>query len=464
MRPDKFRLSVVELVLFLLVILIGWLAWRAWRIVREVDRMPQVFATSRAEYDQVATQLSAYIEDTHTALEHYGTDNDRGHWTEFQQRSRAFQAWLTEQQGIMTQAKVIIVHPIALTLDIGPLLREIEQAVATYVAHVGRMMAGTGNLTPYQIEEQAEIEARELTIISNHARAQTKAIQLFLDGTRRWFAWLRELMLASLLLLTALAAWLVLVAYRRIVSPLQRRLVETQAIVERQQKLAHFGELAAVVAHEIRNPLTAIHARLFTLHKTLPPGSPEHEDATVIRNEITRLNRIVSDLLDTARPSAPMLAPMTAKPLLDEVHRLLAPLCAKQSIDLEIDSSVDAAFLGDLQQLTQVLINLIQNAADSIGEKGGTIRLRARSDHHRLKGQTTEVVVLEVEDTGPGIPPAVQQRLFDPFFSTKKGGTGLGLSIAARIVDRHGGAMDFRSQVGRGTTFMVLLPIHHPPA
>ena len=104
------------------------------------------------------------------------------------------------------------------------------------------------------------------------------------------------------------------------------------------------------------------------------------------------------------------------------------------------------------------MINLITNAADSI-EHDGVITLRARKDQARLKGRNSDVVVIEVEDTGQGIPPEVQQRLFDPFFSTKEEGTGLGLPIAANIIDKHGGLLEFKTDPGKGTTFAILLPL-----
>ena len=100
----------------------------------------------------------------------------------------------------------------------------------------------------------------------------------------------------------------------------------------------------------------------------------------------------------------------------------------------------------------------MQNAADSI-QHDGSITLRTRQDRVPLRGRTSDVVIIEVEDDGPGIPPEVQERLFEPFFSTKKEGTGLGLPIAARIIDKHGGALEFRSSPGRGTVFDVLLPV-----
>jgi signal transduction histidine kinase len=104
-----------------------------------------------------------------------------------------------------------------------------------------------------------------------------------------------------------------------------------------------------------------------------------------------------------------------------------------------------------------VLINLVQNAAESIG-RDGTVTLRVRLDASRLGDRTRDVVILDVSDTGSGIPPEVEKRLFDPFFTTKEAGTGLGLSIAARIVEKHGGALQYQTQVNRGTTFGIVLP------
>jgi len=122
---------------------------------------------------------------------------------------------------------------------------------------------------------------------------------------------------------------------------------------------------------------------------------------------------------------------------------------AKASIELKLEPSEAAWVRADTQQIKEVLINLIQNSADSIGRKG-TITLSA----HNEDGST----VLEVADTGKGIPAEVQKRLFDPFFTTKEGGTGLGLPIAARIVEKHGGELRYQTQLNRGTTFAIVLP------
>jgi signal transduction histidine kinase len=109
------------------------------------------------------------------------------------------------------------------------------------------------------------------------------------------------------------------------------------------------------------------------------------------------------------------------------------------------------------RQLKQVLINLVQNAAESIGREG-TIQLRASGDHAFLAGTHQPVVIIAIIDSGKGIPPEVQKRLFDPFFTTKEGGNGLGLPIAARIVEKHGGELRYETEINRGTTFKLVLP------
>jgi signal transduction histidine kinase len=279
----------------------------------------------------------------------------------------------------------------------------------------------------------------------------------FLADSQKSLRFLRVLVFSSLFLLFVLGAWLAGMVYREMINPLRMKLVESRAIIERQEKLASLGVLAAGVAHEIRNPLTAIKARLFTQQKALRPGSPELEDATVIGNEINRLDRIVKDVLQFARPSEPKLALLPAATALREVRDLLGPELERNAIQLNIEPANGAVVRADLQQLKQVLINLVQNAAESIGHDGRIV-LRERRDTARLDGQPTSVVILEVEDTGKGISPQVQARLFDPFFSTKEGGTGLGLSIAARIMEKHGGALEFQTHVNHGTTFGIVLP------
>jgi signal transduction histidine kinase len=245
--------------------------------------------------------------------------------------------------------------------------------------------------------------------------------------------------------------------YRDMIVPLRVKLVESQSLAERHEKLASLGLLAAGVAHEIRNPLTAIKAAVFIQQKKFPPGSQERTDAELVQREILRLERIVTEFLQFARPAEPHLVKTTANAPLKEVQTFLAPELARANIQLVVEETAPLQIQADTEQIKQVLINLVQNAADSI-ERDGTITLRARADRKPLADGETNVVVLEVADTGKGIPPDVEKRLFDPFFTTKSTGTGLGLSIAACLVEKHGGALQYQTQINRGTTFGIVLP------
>jgi signal transduction histidine kinase len=245
--------------------------------------------------------------------------------------------------------------------------------------------------------------------------------------------------------------------YRDIIAPLRVKLVESQALVERHEKLASLGLLAAGVAHEIRNPLTAIKAALFIQQKKFRPGSPERDDIEVVEREILRLERIVNEFLLFARPADPELVTIPADQPLAEVQALLTAQLAEDGIRLVREAGAPMRVKVDPGQLKQALINLVQNAADSM-DGGGTITLRARQDRKQLANGEADVVVLEVADTGKGIPPEVEARLFDPFFTTKDSGTGLGLSIAARMVENQGGSLQYQTQVNRGTTFGIVLP------
>jgi signal transduction histidine kinase len=169
------------------------------------------------------------------------------------------------------------------------------------------------------------------------------------------------------------------------------------------------------------------------------------------------LERIVRDVLQFARPGEPMLERQGALAFLHEVTALMAPALEKRAITLTVEPGDELYAYLDPAQMKQVLINLIQNAADSIGE-AGRISLRACRAVLPLARRRTEAVALEVADTGRGIPPEVQARLFDPFFTTKASGTGLGLAIAERLAQNHGGGLQFRTQAGRGTTFSIVLP------
>lgn len=135
----------------------------------------------------------------------------------------------------------------------------------------------------------------------------------------------------------------------------------------------------------------------------------------------------------------------------------MRPQLEASAIDLKIQAQNGGVVHADAQQLKQVLINLIQNSAENIG-RNGTVLLTTRHEETELNGRVRPAIILGVEDTGKGIPPEVEPRLFDPFFSTKEGGTGLGLAISSRIIEKHGGLLRYETILNEGTTFEVVVP------
>src|SRR5664280_1555359 len=287
--------------------------------------------------------------------------------------------------------------------------------------------------------------------------AHRAAEEAFLGNAKVSLASIGDILIASTTMLIVLVAALGWVVYRDTIAPLRTKLVHSQALLEKQEKLATLGTLAAGIAHEIRNPLTSLKARLYTLEKHLQVVPAARKDTDIISAEISRLERIVQDVLSFARPSDPKLETLAADTLLHEVQGLMSPNLESREVQLVVEPSPKLFIRADSGHLKQVLINLVNNAADAI-ESAGKVTLRARAARTPLGGRETDAVVLEVSDTGKGISPQVEKRLFDPFFSTKETGTGLGLPIAARIVEKHGGMLQYQTRPGHGTTFGVVLP------
>lgn len=339
-------------------------------------------------------------------------------------------------------------------------LDEIDRSYDNYLSAADKVHDAPRNGSARPLEAFARFEQQGKIMIElgyRLAAAHQNSQERFMLEANRALRHLGALLVCALILLVTFASGLWIVLYRDTIAPLHAKLIESRALLERQEKLASLGVLAAGLAHEIRNPLTAMKARLFTLMKRLDPGTVQIEDATVISREIDRLERILKDFLQFARPSDPSFTRIDALQPIREVQSLLGPQLEQNHIRLVVEDGVQAKIKVDSQQITQVLINLVKNAADSIG-RGGTVTLRVRRDSLVLSGRATEAAVLEVVDTGKGIAPDVEKRLFDPFHTTKEGGTGLGLSIAGRIVERHGGALRYKTRLGQGTTFGVVLP------
>lgn len=250
-----------------------------------------------------------------------------------------------------------------------------------------------------------------------------------------------------------------------LISALVRRgqRLETQAA--EAESLAYLGTLAAGLAHEIRNPLNSLNLNMQMLEEDLTrpqaasgqnsgQSSSRKKILSITRSEIARLERLVSDFLSYARPRPLRLRTIPAAELLERARGVVAQEFALRGAIFEVaDETPGAAVRVDDEQLQQLLINLLQNALAASEGTGRPPRVILRS---RREGPR---VLLEVEDNGAGIPEEIRGRIFELFFSTRKGGSGLGLAIAERVVRAHGGELSFESELDRGSLFRVALPL-----
>jgi len=232
-----------------------------------------------------------------------------------------------------------------------------------------------------------------------------------------------------------------------------RAVEERQVELVRSERLATVGKMAAMITHEVRNPLSSIALNTELLEEELPETGEAKSLCSSIHREVDRLTAITEEYLAFARMPKPKRAPEAVNTLVGALAAFVREDLAAKQITLAIELAPgDPIVPLDAGQIRQCLINLIRNAAEAIAEHGkGTITLRTRHTGGRVE--------LEVQDDGAGIAPEVLPRLFDPFFSTKEGGNGLGLALTQQIVREHGGDLRVDSAVGRGTTFTVSVPV-----
>ena len=445
---SKARLLAFVVAIAAMVGLIAWIAHTSWERTGELR---EKLTTVQLQSFGIADHLQQSILELNNFVLHYGVSRAPEDLSRFGSASTNLDRWIDEQR------------PILATDNEKRVLDLINTNFDRYVAAARALQhkVQTGTEPTIRLAEFAEFESQSQRLLEQGlalASAHRESMDWFLSESNRSLSGLRYALLVSLVLLLLTGSGLAVFLYRDLIRPLRTRLVESTALMERQEKLASLGMLAAGVAHEIRNPLTAIKAWLFIQQKQLRAGTPEFEDARIIGDEINRLERIVKDVLLFARPSEPHLQIVPASEPLERARALLASQVEKANIRIEVEDSVPVRIRVDAQQIQQVLINLIQNAAESMGRNGGVVSLRARLGDGPLPGLPGQTVILEVADNGAGIPPEVEKRLFDPFFTTKETGTGLGLAIAARIVQKHGGSLQYRTRLNHGTTFGIVLP------
>jgi two-component system NtrC family sensor kinase len=232
------------------------------------------------------------------------------------------------------------------------------------------------------------------------------------------------------------------------------KLKASQEQVVRSAKLVAVGKLAAGVAHEINNPLTGILTYAEELLEDAAADDPKRADYEVIVRETLRCRAIVRNLLDFARQTGPSFTRARLCQVVEDAVKLVRKQASFRNVQIETRCPGDLPELNaDPRKLQQVLLNLLVNASEAM-PAGGTVRIEASLEPDGRR------VVLSVADTGSGIPAEIRERIFEPFYSTKEGRTdGLGLAISWNIVEQHGGVIELDSEVGRGTTFRIKLPV-----
>jgi signal transduction histidine kinase len=224
--------------------------------------------------------------------------------------------------------------------------------------------------------------------------------------------------------------------------------IEAQAEARRREALAAVGEMAAGLAHEVRNPLGALRGAAQVLASGTT-AARSREMLEVIQDETGRLGRVVGDFLDYARPAPPQREPVDVAELTRRVLRSASAAGLSLRAELQVTSEATRA-LGDPDQLQRAFANLVQNASEAAGP-GGFLRIEVGRDG---SGRVT----IRFQDNGPGIPPEQMARLFQPFHTTKPGGTGLGLALVHRVVESHGGELRVDGRPGLGAAFTLALP------
>jgi signal transduction histidine kinase len=443
----KFRLVTLALVVALMGALIALATLNSRQQAAELRAgLSQV----DSESFRIADQFRDSMRELNNTMLRYGIGHEPELRQEFLDASQKLDLWIDEQKPRLKTP-----HELEILQQIDTIYNDylsVAKELQIKIQASGSQSVPLAEFVPIRAQSQRLMDLGQAL-----AKAHYQSRDQLAARANQILTQFRWLTLGSLGLLFVFGVALAGVVYRDMIAPLRVQLGESRALAERHEKLASLGMLAAGVAHEIRNPLTAIKAALFIQQKKFQPGSQERADVKIVEREILRLERIVNDFLQFAGPSEPKPSTIPADLLLLEVQQFFSPQFAAADIQLVLEASAPMRIHVDAAQIKQVLINLVQNAADAIG-RNGKVTLRARHDRKRLANGETDVVILEVADTGKGISSEVQKRLFDPFFTTKDTGTGLGLPIASGIVQKHGGLLQYQTQVNYGTTFGIVLP------
>jgi signal transduction histidine kinase len=233
-------------------------------------------------------------------------------------------------------------------------------------------------------------------------------------------------------------------------------IIEIEGQLRKAERLSAIGELGAVLAHEIRNPLASIKGTAEILKDDLRPGDRKYEFLEILVKESERLNRVVEDFLRMARPQPVIMGNCDLMAELNNVITLVSAEARKREVRLELKPAALPVIEGDPEKLRQAFLNIILNGLQATPPGG---RVTISVSHENAIDNKPGWIELSFSDTGPGIEADKMERIFEPFYTSKEGGTGLGMAITRKIIEGHGGRIEVMSEPGAGADVRVRLPM-----
>jgi signal transduction histidine kinase len=327
----RSRLTCFSLAVALLVGLVGWAGRTIWHDMQGLERS---FEEIESDAFHLSERIEASIRDLNDTLLQFDLRKDPSIQTTFLNKAQDLKNWVREHKTSLTTRSVV------------ELMKQIEAALEVYLSrNISLMEEGEMARTVPPAETVLEMadsnSAPILDLCKQLNKAEQYALAQFLKDSYESLGRLQRLLFVLLLLVLGLGGIVGFSVYRELLAPLRSQLRQSRAIIERHEKLASLGTLAAGLAHEIRNPLTAINVRIHSLKRNLLQDSSEYEDATVIDGEIHRLEGMVREFLQFARPGEPKFVTISADRVLAKVQRLLAGQLAKASIQITLESPQD---------------------------------------------------------------------------------------------------------------------------
>ena len=422
-----------SLVIGTLIVAVGLLAVQ---MSRTMERSSRAILTENVSSLKAAEELEIALLDQKGIVGSYLLDGDEKWLRLLDEKRRKYDEWFARAKEVaLTEQEQRILQRIR------PLYQEYDRLRYQVIrlAQDGSRFAAQQLLLNRvrELVDQLYEACEELLFFNEQLIAESQ------KKSQQKLAWLQTVLWSSI----AVAIFLGLLGGWMVARGMTKRLVQSE-------KLASLGHMASLVAHEVRNPLTAIKMRIHALEDELEASHAGQDHVAVIRQEIERLERMVQNFLDLTRLPEPSLRPLALNEVITRALEVVQPTLEDQAIQVRINAPDGLPLVhGDAEQLEQVLLNVLLNAMQAMPD-GGVIDIGASWADGALE--------VSVSDTGAGISKETRANLFEPFFTTKANGVGLGLSLAKKVMEQHRGSITLKDRHGAGTTVAIRLPALQP--